>query len=143
VTTSDVQGMINESLKPINKTLDDVKKKVDNMTKGNLDSDLFGNGRSKCDGGEITFIDIKDGGSTVSKGEKYLLTAKKGPSGNRQPLTTGGGKFVVKLSDGTEQQLESKDNGITASLYVETFWDDFKIIYRCDSKEIERSVKAQ
>ena len=79
VTTSDVQGMINESLKPINRTLDDINRKVDNInTKDYFGCELYGDNPFDYDGDEISFIDIKDGGSTVTKGATYKLTAKKG-----------------------------------------------------------------
>ena len=141
VTTSDVQGMINESLKPINRTLDDINRKVDNInTKDYFGSELYGDNPFDYDGDEISFIDIKDGGSTVTKGATYKLTAKKGNVGNRQTLTTGGGAFIVKLPNGSEEQLESNDNGITASLYVRPEWSSFTIIYRYNNKEKSREI---
>ena len=141
VTTSDVQGMINESLKPINRTLDDINRKVDNInTKDYFGSELYGDNAFDYDGDEISFIDIKDGGSTVTKGATYKLTAKKGNVNNRQTLTTGGGAFIVKLPNGSEQQLESNDNGITASLYVRPEWSSFTIIYRYNNKETSRNI---
>lgn len=143
VTTSDVQGMINESLRPINRTLDDINKKVDNINaKDNFGSDLYGDKGSYYDGDEISFIDIKNGGSTVTRGITYKLTAKKGPVDNRQTLTTGGGAFIVKLPNGSEQQLESNDNGITASLYVQPKWSSFTIIYRYKDQEESRNITA-
>lgn len=143
VTTSDVQGMINESLSPINRTLDDINKKVDNInSKDYFGSDLYGDNEFDYDGNEISFIDIQDGGDTVTKGKTYKLTAKKGTVRNRQTLTTGGGAFIVKLPNGSEQRLESNDNGITASLYVNPEWSAFTIIYRYNNKEESRIIKT-
>lgn len=143
VTTSDVQGMINESLKPINRTLDDINKKVDNIKdKDNFGSDLYGDNIFNYDGDKISFIDIKNGGDTVTRGITYKLTAKKGYGDNRQTLTTGGGAFIVKLPNGSEQQLESNDNGITASLYVQPEWSSFTIIYRYKDQEKSRNITA-
>ena len=68
------------------------------------------------------------------------MTAKKGTVKNRQTLTTGGGAFIVKLPDGSEQRLESNDNGITASLYVHPEWSTFTIIYRYNNKENSRNI---
>lgn len=141
VTTSDVQGMINKSLKPINRTLDDINKKVDNIKdKDNFGSDLYGDNGLDYDGDEISFIDIQNGGYTVTRGATYKLTAKKGTVNNRQTLTTGGGAFIVKLPNGSEQRLESNDNGITASLYVHPEWSTFTIIYRYNNKENSRNI---
>lgn len=143
VTTSDVQGMINESLKPINRTLDDINKKVDNIKdKDNFGSDLYGDNGLDYDGDKISFIDIKNGGDTVTRGITYKLTAKKGYGDNRQTLTTGGGAFIVKLPNGSEQQLESNDNGITASLYVQPEWSSFTIIYRYKDQGKSRNITA-
>lgn len=136
VTTSDVQRMINESLKPINRTLDRINKNTNDY----LGDDLSGDEGFDYDGDEISFIDIKDGGNNVSKNKTYLLTAKKGKKNNRQNLSTGGGVFIVKLPNGQEQQLESQDNGITASLYVQPEWSSFTIIYRYNNNEISRDV---
>lgn len=141
MTTSDVQGMINESLKPINKTLDNIIKKIDNInTKDYFGSDLYEDNEFDYDGNEISFIDIQNGGDTVTRGATYKLTAKKGPVNNRQTLTTGGGAFIVKLPNGSEQRLESNDNGITASLYVHPEWSTFTIIYRYNNKENSRNI---
>lgn len=99
VTTTDVQRMINESLKPINRTLDDINKKVDNINANdNFGSDLYGDNGFNYDGDEISFIDIKNGGSTVTRGATYKLTAKKGNVDNRQTLTTGGGAFYCEIA---------------------------------------------
>lgn len=136
VTKSDVQGMINKSLKPINRTLDDINKKVNNInTKDYFGSDLYGDNGFDYDGDEITFIDIEDGGSTLTRGVTYKLTAKKGDVTNRQTLATGGGAFIVKMPNGIEQQLESNDNGITASLHVQSEWSTFTIIYKYNNIE--------
>lgn len=141
MTTSDVQGMINESLKPINKTLDNIIKKIDNInTKDYFGSDLYEDNEFDYDGNEISFIDIQNGGDTVTRGTTYKLTAKKGTVNNRQTLTTGGGAFIVKLPNGSEQRLESNDNGITASLYVHPEWSTFTIIYRYNNKKNSRNI---
>lgn len=137
VKTFDVQRMINEALNPINTTLDDIKKEIGNIDNDNHEGDGFDN-----DGADISFIDIKDGGTTVKKGVTYLLTAKKGNINNRQPLTTGGGSFIVKLPNGDEKVLKSQDNGITASLYVDPDWTTFTIIYRFNSIEKSRNITA-
>ena len=129
------------AIKQINRTLDDINRKVDNInTKDYFGSELYGDNPFDYDGDEISFIDIKDGGSTVTKGATYKLTAKKGNVDNRQTLTTGGGAFIVKLPNGSEEQLESNDNGITASLYVRPEWSSFTIIYRYNNKEKSRKI---
>lgn len=127
LSKSDVQEMINKSLNPINETISNMK------TIGNEQS------IENYDGDKISFIDIQ-GNGTVKVGETYTLTAKKGSKPNLQKLTAGGGVFIVRLPDGQEETLESKDNGITASLHVE--WDKFTIIYRYNDKDTFREVTA-
>lgn len=137
LSTSDVLRMIDESLKPINKTLDDIKNKVENITtREDSDSNLLGDDGAVYDGHEISFIDIEGDGS-VRRGRTYTLTAKKGDKDHRKILSNGGGEFIVKLSDGTELPLESDNNGITASLYVNPQWEKFTIIYRYNKKELK------
>ena len=144
VTSSDVQEMIDQSLNPINKRLDNIKEKVDNV---NIDkySDIYKpvNHAPQFDGGETSFIDIKDGGDVVEHNRTYKLTAKKGPKKNRKNLSTGGGVFVVKLPDNTEIQLQSTDNGKTADLYVDPEWKSFTIIYRYGDSDVkDRKITA-
>ena len=140
VTTYDVQGMINESLNPINKRLDDIKQKVDNINA----KDIPGGDVSDFDAAEISFIDIYEGSGVVSKGKTYKLIAKKGDKKSRKNLSSGGGKFIVKLPDNTEHPLPSNDNGITASLYVKPGWTSFTIIYRYDEKDLaNRTVSVK
>lgn len=143
LSTSDVQRMIDKSLNPIKETMSDFREEVNNMTnRKHYGSSIFGESDIDYDGDKISFIDIKNGGNTVSRGATYTLTAKKGSTQSRQTLTTGGGVFIVQLPDGQEQQLTSNDNGITASLYVRPDWNSFTIIYRYNDKEISRLVTA-
>lgn len=131
-----VQKMIDKSLKPINDAIADLRNKVGNE-QPYVTQTIDG------DGDEISFIDIKGGGENVSKNKTYLLTAKKGNMHNRQNLSTGGGVFIVKLPNGQKQQLESKDNGITASLYVKPEWTDLLIVYRFNNQDLfSRKVKV-
>ena len=124
--TSDVQKMINESLKPINKTLDDIKKKVETTA------------NNEGDGDQVKFIDIDGGGPTVKADTTYQLTAQMGKG---QPLSKGGGTFVVivKLTDDNEikLELESKD-GIRANLPVKKNWREFDLIYCYKNREVYR-----
>lgn len=136
VTTYQVQEMINESLQPINRTLDDIKKKEYTInTKDYSDINLFGD---NYDGNEITYIAI---GSTTDtafyRDKNYELKALKEISGQRQRLETGGGQFIVLLSDGREIPLVSQDGGKTSQLLIgQDYTDRFEIIYRFNGEEI-------
>lgn len=136
VTTSDVQGMINESLKPINRTLDDINEKVDNIkAQDNFGSDLYGDNGHDYDGDKTSYITI---GSASDKAfyrsKTYALTALKGKYGQRESLETGGGQFIVLLSNGNEIPLESTDGGKTSQLSIEQdYTDSFEIIYRSNN----------
>ena len=143
LTTSDVQIMIKEALKPINQTLDSINKTKDNVsTIDDIASSTTTIEPFKYDGDEISFIDIKNGGDYVESGVTYILTAKKGGSKHLQKLSSGGGLFIVKLPDGKEEELTSSDNGITASLYVRPEWNKFQIIYRYNNKDFVRRVQT-
>ena len=143
LTTSDVQIMIKEALKPINQTLDNINKIKDNVsTIDDIAPSTPIIAPFKYDGDEISFIDIKNGGDYVESGVTYILTAKKGGSKHLQKLSSGGGLFIVKLPDGKEEELTSSDNGITASLYVRPEWNNFKIIYRYNNKDFVRIVQT-
>lgn len=138
VTTYQVQEMINESLQPINRTLDDIKKKEYTInTKDYSDINLFGD-KVYYDGNEITYIAI---GSTTDtafyRDKNYELKALKEISGQRQRLETGGGQFIVLLSDGREIPLVSQDGGKTSQLLIgQDYTDRFEIIYRFNGEEI-------
>ena len=139
VTTSDVQGMINESLKPINRTLDDINKKVDNIKdKDNFGSDLYGDNELDYDGDETSYITIGSASDKVFyRSKTYALKALKGKSGQRKNLETGGGQFVVLLSNGNEIPLVSTDGGKTSQLSIgQDYTDSFEIIYRSNGEVI-------
>lgn len=139
VTTSDVQGMINEFLRPINRTLDDINKKVDNINaKDNFGSDLYGDKGSYYDGDETSYIAIGSASDNeFYRSRTYALKALKGKSGQRKNLETGGGQFIVLLSNGDEIPLESKDGGKTSQLSIgQDYTDSFEIIYRSNGEEI-------
>lgn len=130
VTTSDVQGMINESLRPINKVLDDISKKVNNMgsfTQSFSVSSSNGiyNPNSHSDTSdalEIDYISIVEGDNFVS-GKTYTLRAlKTKDDGKRAKLRTGGGQFIIELANGYRETLQSTDNGITASVKIGDDW---------------------
>lgn len=139
VTTSDVQGMINESLKPINRTLDDINKKVDNIKdKDNFGSDLYGDNELDYDGDETSYIAIGSASDIVFyRSKTYALKALKGKYGQRKNLETGGGQFVVLLSNGNEIPLVSTDGGKTSQLSIgQDYTDSFEIIYRSNGEVI-------
>ena len=139
VTTSDVQGMINESLRPINRTLDDINKKVDNInTKDNFGSDLYGDTGSYYDGDETSYIAIGSASDNeFYRSRTYALKARKGKSGQRKDLETGGGQFIVLLSNGDEIPLVSTDGGKTSQLSIgQDYTDSFEIIYRSNGEVI-------
>lgn len=139
VTTSDVQGMINESLKPINKTLDDINKKVDNIkAKDNFGSDLYGDNGLDYDGDETSYIAIGSASDIAFyRSKTYALKALKGTSGQRKSLETGGGQFIVLLSNGNEIPLVSTDGGKTSQLSIgQDYTDSFEIIYRSNGEVI-------
>lgn len=144
VTTSDVQGMINESLKPINRILDDINKKVDNIeAKDNFGSDLYGDKGSHYDGDETSYIAIGSASDNeFYRSRTYALKALKGESRPRKKLETGGGQFIVLLSNGDEIPLESKDGGKTSQLSIGLdYTDSFEIIYRYNGEVIcQRTV---
>lgn len=139
LSNSDVQGMINESLKPINRTLDDIYKKVDNINdKDNFGSEMYGDNRLDYDGDETSYITI---GSASDKAfyrsKTYALKALKGKSRQRKNLETGGGQFIVLLSNGNEIPLVSTDGGKTSQLSIgQDYTDSFKIIYRFNGEVI-------
>ena len=139
VTTSDVQGMINESLRPINRTLDDINKKVDNINaKDNFGSDLYGDKGSYYDGDETSYIAIGSASDDeFYRSRTYALKALKGKSGQRKNLETGGGQFIVLLSNGDEIPLVSTDGGKTSQLSIgQDYTDSFEIIYRSNGEVI-------
>lgn len=139
VTTSDVQGMINESLRPINRTLDDINKKVDNINaKDNFGSDLYGDKGSYYDGDETSYIAIGSASDNeFYRSRTYALKALKGKSGQRKNLETGGGQFIVLLSNGDEIPLVSTDGGKTSQLSIgQDYTDSFEIIYCSNGEEI-------
>lgn len=139
VTTSDVQGMINESLRPINRTLDDINKKVDNINAiDNFGSDLYGDKGSYYDGDETSYIAIGSASDNeFYRSRTYALKALKGKSGQRKNLETGGGQFIVLLSNGDEIPLVSTDGGKTSQLSIgQDYTDSFEIIYRSNGEEI-------
>lgn len=139
VTTSDVQGMINESLTPINRTLDDINKKVDNINaKDNFGSDLYGDKGSYYDGDETSYIAIGSASDNeFYRSRTYALKALKGESGQRKNLETGGGQFIVLLSNGDEIPLVSTDGGKTSQLSIgQDYTDSFEIIYRSNGEVI-------
>lgn len=139
VTTSDVQGMINESLRPINRILDDINKKVDNINaKDNFGSDLYGDEGSYYDGDETSYIAIGSASDNeFYRSRTYALKALKGKSGQRKNLETGGGQFIVLLSNGDEIPLVSTDGGKTSQLSIgQDYTDSFEIIYRSNGEVI-------
>lgn len=139
VTTSDVQGMINESLKPINRTLNDINEKVDNIkAKDNFGSDLYGDKGSYYDGDETSYIAIGSASDNeFYRSRTYALKALKGKSGQRKNLETGGGQFIVLLSNGDEIPLVSTDGGKTSQLSIgQDYTDSFEIIYRSNGEVI-------
>lgn len=141
VTTSKVQEMIDESLKSINKRFDDIKKKVDNInTKGYSNDDIFGGDVFDFDGDEITYISIgSSSDNTYHRSKTYALKARKGVSGQRINLETGGGQFFVLLSNGNEIPLVSTDGGKTSQLSIApNYTDSFDIVYRFNGEEIYR-----
>lgn len=139
VTTSDVQGMINDSLKPINRTLDDINKKVYNIKdKDNFGSDLYGDNGLDYDGDETSYITIGSASDIAFyRSKTYALKALKGKSGQRRNLETGGGQFIVLLSNGNEIPLVSTDGGKTSQLSIgQDYTDSFEIIYRSNGEVI-------
>lgn len=139
LTTSDVRGMINESLKPINRTLDDINKKVDNINaKDNFSGDLYGDDGLNYDGDETSYIAIGSASDNAFyRSKTYAIKALKGKSGQRKNLETGGGQFIVLLSNGNEIPLVSTDGGKTSQLSIgQDYTDSFEIIYRSNGEVI-------
>lgn len=144
MTTSDVQGMINESLRPMNKVLDDISKKVNNMGSftqsfSASSSDGTYNHTSYSDTNdalEIDYISIVEGDDFVC-GQTYTLRALKTKSdGRRIKLKKGGGQFIIELANGNREILQSTDNGITSSVKIKDDWaGECSLIYSYNGQE--------
>ena len=155
VTKSVVRGMINETLRPINKALDDISKKVNNMEAltysfSASSSDVTYNPNSysdKNDASDIDYISIVEGNDFVC-GKTYTIRAlKKKDDGKRIKLKTGGGQFIIELANGHRETLQSTDNGITSSVKIKDDWaGECLLIYSYQGSEIKQrkvTIKQQ
>ena len=148
VTTSNVQEMIDESLKPINKALDDISKevnKIHSFSASSSDGTYNSNSYSDTsDALEVDWIAIVDADDFVC-GQTYTLRALKTKDGKKTKLKTGGGQFIIKLANGHREILTSTDNGITSSVSIEDNWTgDCSLIYSYKGKEmVQRNVKIK
>lgn len=155
LSRNDVQTMISKSLDPINKKLnmiDDLSKEFDDLSRNIVDmSGFYGYSGTDSkyeqpynsttedqDGRNTSYIAIGTNKDThFYRNRSYTVKAKKGESGSRTYLETGGGQFFVKLKNGNEIELVSCDNGKTATLTIGNDWPSpFTIVYRFNGLDV-------